>query len=375
MFSSNAVSSLLRQCTISWSNTIVPVRSKNYLNRPRLRNPVWFVKKTRTLHNEQFTTDNTAFLNEVKRETILAASQRNQATLLNLAAGEQNGQLAQWSPGLKRTGVIAKKIGQYPLWTKDGQKIRTTLLQIIDNEVVKYIPPEEYRPAQEPRQSRNWRKPYGCLLVGAEHGDPSLFTKEYAGLFQDSGVLPKKHLCRFIISPEAQLPAGTALTVSHFRVGDYVDVRGLTVDRGFQGVVKRHGFKGMPKSHGVTKTHRRPGNIGAGGNKARVWPGTRLPGHMGNRWRVLRGLQILRINPQYNVMWVMGSNIAGNTNGIVYIYDTILPLRKPGSKDGPAGPPPFPTALEPLPANSGDVWLEDLHDFRKLSITYSAGSE
>ncbi|XP_058128067.1 large ribosomal subunit protein uL3 [Anopheles ziemanni] len=370
MFSSaNTVITLCRTLLPHpWSTTIIPVRSKNYLNRPRLRNPVWFVKKTRTLHNEQFTEDNSAFLNEMKRETILKAANRSQSNLVKLANEDQ---LAEWSPGLKRTGVIAKKIGQYPMWTKNGQKIRTTLLQIIDNEVVKYIPPEDYRPAQEPRQSRNWRKPYGCLLVGAEHGDPSLFTKDYAGLFAHSGVLPKKHLCRFLISPEAQLPPGTALTVNHFRVGDFVDVRGLTVDRGFQGVVKRHGFKGMPKSHGVTKTHRRPGNIGAGGGKARVWPGTKMPGHMGNRWRVLRGLQILRINPQYNVLWVMGSNIAGSTNGIVYIYDTILPLRKHGAKGAPAGPPPFPTALEPS-ADPGDVWLEDLHDFRKLSITYSS---
>lgn len=57
----------------------------------------------------------------------------------------------------------------------------------------------------------------------------------------------------------------------------------FSIDRGFQGVIKRWGFKGMPASHGVTKTHRRPGNIGAGGNKARVWPGTKMPGHMGNR--------------------------------------------------------------------------------------------
>lgn len=56
------------------------------------------------------------------------------------------------------------------------------------------------------------------------------------------------------------------------------------MDRGFQGVMKRWGFKGMPASHGVTKTHRRPGNIGAGGEKARVWPGTKMPGHMGNRY-------------------------------------------------------------------------------------------
>lgn len=60
-----------------------------------------------------------------------------------------------------------------------------------------------------------------------------------------------------------------------------------SIDRGFQGVMKRWGFKGMPASHGVTKTHRRPGNIGAGGEKARVWPGTKMPGHMGNRYLII----------------------------------------------------------------------------------------
>lgn len=66
----------------------------------------------------------------------------------------------------------------------------------------------------------------------------------------------------------------------------------IRIDRGFQGVMKRWGFKGMPASHGVTKTHRRPGNIGSGGAKARVMPGTKMPGHMGNRWRVLRGVRV-----------------------------------------------------------------------------------
>ena len=65
-----------------------------------------------------------------------------------------------------------------------------------------------------------------------------------------------------------------------------------SIYRGFQGVMKRWGFKGGPASHGVTKTHRRPGNIGAGGGKARVWPGQKMPGHMGNRYRILYGLQV-----------------------------------------------------------------------------------
>lgn len=66
----------------------------------------------------------------------------------------------------------------------------------------------------------------------------------------------------------------------------------FSVDRGFQGVMKRWGFHGMPATHGVTKTHRRGGNIGSGGRKARVMPGTKMPGWMGNRYRHLRGVRV-----------------------------------------------------------------------------------
>lgn len=121
----------------------------------------------------------------------------------------------------------------------------------------------------------------------------------------------------------------------------------------------------MPASHGVTKTHRRPGNIGGGGEKGRVWPGTKLPGHMGNRWRKLKGLMIWRINTKYNVLWVSGHNIPGETNSLCYIYDTILPLRKP--KD----PPPFPTTLELEQDEVPEEFIyERLHDFREPTIAF-----
>lgn len=92
--------------------------------------------------------------------------------------------------------------------------------------MVKYIPPEEYDPAQK-RRIQPIQK-WGCLLVGAESTDPSLLTKEYYGLFKDSGVMPKKKIGRFIVSPSAALPPGTPLDVTHFRVGEFVDVRGKT---------------------------------------------------------------------------------------------------------------------------------------------------
>lgn len=129
--------------------------------------------------------------------------------------------------------------------------------------------------------------------------------------------------------------------------------------------MKRWGFKGMPATHGVTKTHRRGGNIGAGGNKARVWPGTKMPGHMGNRHRHTRGLKIWRINTKFNVLWVSGPGIPGGTNSKVYIYDTILPMRRCSES------PPFPTSTseydESLPE---DIWSDELHDFRDPTIFF-----
>lgn len=129
--------------------------------------------------------------------------------------------------------------------------------------------------------------------------------------------------------------------------------------------MKRHGFSGMPASHGVTKTHRRPGNIGAGGEKARVWPGTKLPGHMGNRYRIARGLKIWRMNTKYNVLWVSGQAIPGETNSIVTIYDTLLFLRKPSK------PLPFPTYLQTDDTCQEDIYDEEVHVFGNPTITFS----
>lgn len=104
--------------------------------------------------------------------------------------------------------------------------MHTTLLQIADNHVIKYIPPEQFVPTQKPR--KHSYSNYGCLMVGAESTDPSLLTKEYCGLFSDSGIMPKKKLARFMISPSAALQPGTPINVTHFRVGDFIDVRGKT---------------------------------------------------------------------------------------------------------------------------------------------------
>lgn len=117
-------------------------------------------------------------------------------------------QKQEWSFAEKRVGVIARKIGLVPLWKKDGTKINTTMLQIEDNHVIKYIPPEEYKPAALYGPKWKHTNKYGCLLVGAGSVDPTFFTKTYCGLFTNSGVMPKKHLARFLVSPKAELLPG-----------------------------------------------------------------------------------------------------------------------------------------------------------------------
>ncbi|CAD0196022.1 unnamed protein product [Chrysodeixis includens] len=345
-------------------NTLKKLRIDHTIMRsfqkPRFRPPYWYIPKERAQTEEFLTQDNKHFLDEVVQDRKL-----NQALVQSPLASVETNQTAQWNPHTRRVGLIARKIGNYPLWTKDGKKVQTTLLQVVDNHVVKYVPPEEFNPMKKSSEivTSNIKRKLGCILVGSETVDPSTVTKDYCGIFNNVGILPKKHLFRFMVSPESYLPPGTPLSATHFRVGDHIDIRAKTMDRGFQGVMKRWGFKGMPASHGVTKTHRRPGNIGAGGQKARVWPGTKMPGHMGNRWRILRGVKILRINTKHNVIWTLGVAIPGETGAMCYLFDTILPEKKHNTQ------PPFPT--QPLAEDVPLEYFDDsVHAFDQQSISF-----
>ncbi|CAL1684807.1 unnamed protein product [Lasius platythorax] len=350
-------------------NTIATSKREKHLpNKPRYRHPQWLPKVQHAEYDENLTKDNQEFLKEVTQDKYGPPSIGFGMKISPLKIDPIE-PITEWRKGMRRTGLIAKKIGVYPLWLKNGKRVSSTLLQVVDNEVVKYMPPEKFYPIKSrkpPIQIKNRR---GCLVIGAENIDPQKITKEYYGLFNDTGVMPKRILKRFIISPEAALQPGTPLTVAHFKPGEIVDIRAKTIDRGFQGVMKRWGFKGMPASHGVTKTHRRPGNIGSGGGKARVMPGTKMPGHMGNRWRIQKGVQILRINTKYNVIWVKGHNIPGEINTYCHIYDTILPLKKSKA-------PHFPTYLPSITEESlpEELYADEVHPFIDPTIEFKEES-
>lgn len=273
----------------------------------------------------------------------------------------------EYSPGSRRTGVIAKKIGVYVLWTKSGKRLLTTVVQVVDNHVIKYHSPQEWEETCRPFYKYHPYKGLAVLVVGAESADPRKFASPYLGLFNEAAVLPKNKLTRFFITENSKLSLGTPLYATHFRVGDYVDIWGKTIDHGFQGVIKRWKFKGQDKYRGVTKAHRRPGTIGRGRKVMGPWKGHKMAGHMGDERRTMGGLKIWRINTKYNVMWIHG-NCPGPTNSWVYIYDTNVPAKK----ISPDNPPPFPTHYpeedeEPLPE---EIYDKDLHAFNEPTIIF-----
>lgn len=273
-----------------------------------------------TSYKTYLTPENVKFVDDVVSEKFTLQPGQSPLKLEQVERGK-------YEPGSVRCGVIARKIGQYPMWTKNGQRLLTTALQIVDNHVVSYIKNEEFVQTRRPFYNFHKFKDLDVLVVGAESADPRMYPLAYLGLFNKANIPPKKKLTRFFITPNAKLAPGTPLTASHFRPGDYVDCWGKTRDFGFQGVIKRWNFKGQLKHRGVTKAHRRPGTIASGRKLMGPFKGKKMAGHMGSERRVLKGLKIWRINTKYNVIWVQGPAVPGAVNSWVYLYDSTLKER------------------------------------------------
>ncbi|KAL2076698.1 hypothetical protein ACEWY4_027702 [Coilia grayii] len=246
----------------------------------------------------------------------------------------------EWEEGSRRVGLIAVKLGMMPIWTKSGERHVVTMLQVKECNVVKHLSKEEHdgvRPA---------------LLVGGKNCSPFQKSEEAVELFRNAGVPPKQKLSTFRVTENALIKPGTPLYAAHFRPGQYVDVTAKTIGKGFQGVMKRWGFKGQPATHGQTKTHRRPGALGPGGDPAKVWKGKKMPGQMGNRFKTELGLKVWRVNNRFNILYVHGS-VPGHRNCLVKVQDTTLPQWAAQAKSLP-----FPTYFR----DGDDVLAEDLYD-------------
>ncbi|WKX99493.1 hypothetical protein Q1695_014405 [Nippostrongylus brasiliensis] len=315
---------------------------------------------------------NRALLREViSSERALAASSAAEKT-----SQEFNAAIADIGDTTRRVGLVARKIGMMPQWTINGERILCTLLEICDNHVVNVVSPEEWfrRSLVGKRKAFNREGPLWKVTVGAVDYDADRFTQAYRNQFMRAGVPVKKHLGSFLVSEEALPIVGTRLDVRHFTVGQYVTATGKSIDWGFQGGMHRWGMRGQPQRN-TTKSHRRIGSIGSVGD-ARVWPGKRMPGHMGYEWVTVSGLEVLRMNVEKQVIYVKGS-VPGDIEDVLLLKDCLQPAKKIKSGPLPTWAPSLESveeeALEEetkLPQSS-DIFSPKLFRFSSPSIIFS----
>lgn len=203
-------------------------------------------------------------------------------------------------------GLIGRKVGMTRIFSDDGDSIPVTVLDVSGNRVtqVKTDKSDGYFSVQ--------------IAFGMRRSDR--LTKSIAGHFAKCGVEAGAYLREFRVSAEqvGSLKPGGALGPTMFKLGQKVDVVGVSKGKGFAGVIKRHNFSSNRASHGNSISHRKPGSIGQAQDPGRVFPGKRMPGHMGAKRRTAQNLEVVRIDSDRNLLLVRGA-VPGHNEGNVIV--------------------------------------------------------
>ena len=172
---------------------------------------------------------------------------------------------------------------------------------------------------------------YAAVQIGFGDTREKLINKPSKGHLTKSGEVLLKHLREYRVEGLEGLELGAAITVGSFEAGQKVDVSGDTMGRGFSGYQKRHGFSRGPMSHG-SKNHREPGSTGAGTTPGRIYQGKRMAGRYGGKKRTTRGLTILKVDSNRNLLVVKGS-VPGKPGALL----NIRPAKRLGNKPAQGG--------------------------------------
>ncbi|MFH0840993.1 MAG: 50S ribosomal protein L3 [Bacteroidota bacterium] len=202
-------------------------------------------------------------------------------------------------------GLIGKKIGMTSLFSEEGKNVPCTVLQAGPC-VVTQIKTVE-------------KDGYFAVQLGFDEKKEKHATKAEVGHFKKVNTTPKRKVIEFTGFTEGQVKEGEVLTAELFRPDNWVDVRGWSKGKGFQGVVKRHGFKGVGgQTHGQHNRGRAPGSMGASSFPSRVLPGMRMAGHTGNEKVMSISMRVIKLMAEDNILIVRGS-VPGPKGGYVII--------------------------------------------------------
>jgi len=188
-------------------------------------------------------------------------------------------------------GILGRKIGMTQLFV-DDQAVGATVIEATPCTVVGIRTIET--------------DGYNALQLGYDEVKESKLSRPVAGHYAKAGVAPHRRLFEVRVDDVSEYTVGDTIDVGQFEEGEAIDIAGLSKGRGFQGVVKRWNFAGGPKTHG-SHFHRRPGSVGNCVEPGRVIKGKKLPGQMGARRITVRGLRVLRVDAERNLLIVKGA--------------------------------------------------------------------
>jgi len=253
-------------------------------------------------------------------------------------------------------GLVGRKVGMTRIFTDDGGTLPVTVLDVSDNRVTQIKTAD--------------KDGYAAVQVAFGKRRATRVAKPLAGHLAKAAVEAGHVLKEFrLAKPEelGELKVGAKVGVENvFKVGQRVDVQGVTIGKGFAGVIKRHHFGGQNASHGNSISHRVPGSTGQNQSPAHVFKGKRMPGHLGDAKRTISGLEVIRIDAERQLLLVKGSVPGANGGDVVVkpaakFYKPVVKqapkqvkaepkAAKPETK--PAAKPEAKPAAKPAPAKS-----------------------
>jgi len=230
-----------------------------------------------------------------------------------------------------RTGLIARKLGMTRLFTEEGEHVPVTVLKVDNCQVVAVRTKEQ--------------DGYTAVQLGVGARKVKNVTKPMRGHYAKAKVEPKRRLVEFRVSADALLDVGAEITTAHFLAGQFVDVTGTTIGKGFAGSMKRWNFSGLRATHGVSVSHRSHGSTGNRQDPGRTFPGKKMAGHLGDERVTTLNLKVVSTDPEQGLIMLRGA-VPGAEGGYVLLRDAV-------KRKAPEGLP-FPAALRGATAEKKD---------------------
>ena len=214
---------------------------------------------------------------------------------------------------MNNIGLIGRKVGMSREFFPIGLSVPVTVIQIEKGRVIDLI-------------TKN-KRGYDAIRVGFGKIKTSKLSKSMKGFYSKKSTEPKKYLREYRVKDLSNFKEGNEIGLEIFKDVKFVDVTSKTIGKGFAGVMKKYNFSGLRATHGVSVSHRSHGSTGQRQDPGKVFKGKKMAGHMGDKFRTMLNLEVIKSDLQNDLLYIKGS-IPGSKNTLVYLRNSIKTINK-----------------------------------------------